>query len=135
MMTMNKELHPQRHVARIYVARQKGRRGLISCVSCVTEEENNLSWYIKNSDEIMLRKMGALGMVNMKDTVKPSEYKKNKNQGKEKELKEKVMHGQYVRDKMGVDWERTWQWVANGDLKGFTESLIFSAQEQALWTN
>ena len=34
-----------------------------------------------------------------------------------------------------VDWERTWQWVTNGDLKGCTESLIFSAQEQALRTN
>ena len=45
------------------------------------------------------------------------------------------MHGQYVRDKMGVDWERAWQWVANGDLKGCTELPIFSEQEQALWTN
>ena len=43
-------------------------------------------------------------MVNVKDTVKPSEYKKNKNHGKEKEWKEKVMHRQYVRDKMGVEW-------------------------------
>ena len=45
------------------------------------------------------------------------------------------MYRQYVRDKMGVDWERTWQWLANGDLKGCTESLIFSAQEHALRTN
>ena len=67
--------------------------------------------------------------------IKPSEYKRNKNQGKEKEWKEKVMHGQYLRDKIGVDWTRTWQWVTTGDLKGCTESLIFSAQEQALRTN
>ena len=135
IMTMNKELHPRSDVARIYVARKKGGRGLISCESCVKEEENNLSWYIKNSEEIMLKKVEAMGMVNVKDTVKPSEYKRNKNQGKEKEWKEKVMHGQYLRDKTGVDWERTWQWVTNGDLKGCTESLIFSAQEQALRTN
>ena len=74
-------------------------------------------------------------MVNVKDTVKPSEYKRNKNQRKEKEWKEKVMNGQYVRDKIGVDWERAWQWVTNGDLKGCTELLIFSAQEQAFLTN
>ena len=134
-MTMNKELHPRSDVARIYVARKKGGRGLISCESCVKEEENNLSWYIKNSEEIMLRKVEAMGMVNVKDTVKPSEYKRNKNQGKEKEWEEKVMHGQYLRDKIGVDWERTWQWVTNGDLKGRTESPIFSVQEQALRTN
>ena len=63
----------------------------------------------------MLRKVEAMGIVNVKDTV--SKYKRNKNQGKEKEWREKVMHGQYLRDKTGVDWERTWQWVTNGDLK------------------
>ena len=135
IMTMNKELHPRSDVATIYVARKKGGRGLISCESCVKEEENNLSWYIKNSEEIMLRKVEAMGIVNVKDSVKPSEYERNKNQGKENEWKEKVMHRQYLRDKTGVDWERTWQWVTNGDLKGCTESLIFSAQEQALRTN
>ena len=36
------------------MARKKGGRGLISCEGCVKEEENNLSWYIKNSEEIML---------------------------------------------------------------------------------
>ena len=28
------------------------------------------------------------------------------------------MHGQYVREKEGIDWDRTWQWIAKGDLKG-----------------
>ena len=35
IMTMNKELHPRSDVARIYVPRKKGGRGLISCESCV----------------------------------------------------------------------------------------------------
>ena len=35
----------------------------------------------------------------------------------------------------GVDWEKTWQWLRNGDLEGCTEALICSAQEQALRTN
>ena len=43
IMTMNKELHPRSDVARIYVPRKKGGRGLISCESCVRREENNLS--------------------------------------------------------------------------------------------
>ena len=67
---------------------------MISCESCFKEAENNLSWYIKNSDEIMLRKVEAMGIVNVKDTVQPSEYKRNKKQGKEKEWKKKVVHGQ-----------------------------------------
>ena len=33
IMTMNNELHPRSDVARIYVPRKKGRKGLISCES------------------------------------------------------------------------------------------------------
>ena len=40
-----------------------------------------------------------------------------------------------MREKEGIDWDRTWQWIAKGDLKGCTEALICSAQEQALRTN
>ena len=35
IIIMNKELHPRSDVARIYVPREKGGRGLISCESCV----------------------------------------------------------------------------------------------------
>ena len=51
IVTTNKELHPRSDVARIYVPRKKGGRGLISCESCVRREENNLSWYVRNSEE------------------------------------------------------------------------------------
>ena len=40
------------------------------------------------------------------------------------------MHGQYVRDMTGVDWEKTWQWLRKGDLKGCTEALICSAKSK-----
>ena len=53
----------------------------------------------------------------------------------ENERKQKRMHRQFVRGKEGIDWDRTWQWIAKGDLKGCTEALICSAQEQALRTN
>ena len=33
------------------------------------------------------------------------------------------MHGQLVRDMKGVDWEKTWQWLRKGDLKGCTEDF------------
>ena len=45
------------------------------------------------------------------------------------------MYGQYVREGEGIDWDRTWQWIEKGDLKGCTEALICSAQEKALRTN
>ena len=55
-MTMNKELLPRIDVARMYVPRKKGGRGLISCESCLRRGENNLSWYVRNSEEALLKK-------------------------------------------------------------------------------
>ena len=40
-----------------------------------------------------------------------------------------------VCERKGRYWDRAWQWIAKGDLKGCTEALICSAQEQALRTN
>ena len=34
-----------------------------------------------------------------------------------------------------MDWGKTWRWIQKGDLKGCTEALTCSAQEQALRTN
>ena len=42
----------------------------------------------------------------------------------ENEWKQKRMHEQYVREKEGIDSDRTWQWIAKGDLKGCTEALM-----------
>ena len=56
IMTINKELHPRSDVARIYQSRKKGGRGLVSCESCVRREENNVSWYVRNSEKELLRK-------------------------------------------------------------------------------
>ena len=135
IMTMNKELHPRSDVARIYVPRKKGGRGLISCESCMRKEENNLSWYVRNSEEALLRKIGDSNVVNISEAVDPKEYKVNEVKETENEWKQKRIYGQYVREKEGIDWDRTWQWIAKGDLKGCTEALICSAQEQALRTN
>lgn len=71
-MTMYKELHPRNDVAKIYGARKKRGRRLIS----YAEEENNLIWYV--SDEIMMRKVEVLGMVNTEAAVRPSEHKRIK---------------------------------------------------------
>ena len=42
---------------------------------------------------------------------------------------------EYVRDMTRVEWEKTWQWLRKGVLKGSTEALMCSAQEQTLITN
>ena len=93
---MNKELHPSSDVARIYVPKKKGGRGLISCESCVGREENNLSCYVRNSEEELLRKVGDSNLVNISEAVDPKEYKVNKAKQKENEWKQERMHGHYV---------------------------------------
>ena len=130
IMTMNKELHPRSDVTRIYVPREKGGRGLISCESYVGRAENNLSLYVRNSEEALLRKVGDSNVVNISEAVDPKEYKVNEAKQTENEWKQKRMHGQYVREKEGIDRDRTWRWIAKGDLKGCTEALICSARNK-----
>ena len=45
MMTLYGAPHPKSDVDRVYVARLKEGRGLISCEMCVKAEENNLACY------------------------------------------------------------------------------------------
>ena len=117
------------------VPKKKGGRGLVSCNSCVRREGNYLSWYVRNSEEVLLKKFGDSNVVNISDTVDLKEYKVNEVNETENEWKQKRRHGQYVRGKEGIDWDRTWHWIAKGDLKGCTEALICSAQEKALRTH
>ncbi|CAH3141403.1 unnamed protein product [Porites evermanni] len=92
-------------------------------------EENNLGWYVTNSEETLLRKQCSQHLRGCGPKV--NEVRKET----ENEWKQKRMHGQYVRGKEGIDWDRTWQWIAKGDVKGCTEALICRAQEKALRTN
>ena len=68
--TMNKELQARSDVSRIYVPRKKGGRGLISGESCVRREENNLSWYVRNSEGALLRKVGDSNLVNISESIR-----------------------------------------------------------------
>ena len=98
-MKINKELHPRSDVAKIYVPKKKGGRGLISFESCVRREENDLSWYVKNSEEGLLRKVGDSNVVNISEAVDPKEYKVTEAKESENEWKQKRRHGQYVRER------------------------------------
>ena len=66
----------------------------------------------------MLRKIGEKGTVKVDKAKDPKEYKTSEKREMGNKWKEKQMHGQYVRDMAGVNWEKTWEWLRKGDLKG-----------------
>ena len=92
VMTINKELHPRNNIVRIYVSRKRGGRSLQSFENGVKGEEKNLSWFIKNRREILLRKDGGTSLFNTEEAVEPTEYKRTKNLEMEDAWKQKVMH-------------------------------------------
>ena len=51
---MHCAFHPKSDTDKLYLTREKGGRGLISCEGCVRSEENNLGWYVRNSVESLI---------------------------------------------------------------------------------
>ena len=87
-------------------------------------EENGLSWYVKTSRTITYE-----------ETVNHKEFNKTKDEQRKNEWTEKRMHGQFARDMEDKGKNNTWRWMRKSDLKGCTEALICSAQEQSIQTN
>jgi len=134
-MTINKEFHPKSDTDTLYVPRSKGGRVLLSCKSCIMTEENNLGWYIKHQAEPLLVAVKNSKTINTEDVVSPTVYKETERCRVYNSWKNKVMHGQYLRELDGKDCIKSWKWLKDSDLKGCTEALICSAQEQAIRTN
>ena len=74
-MTLFGALHPKSDVDCVYLSRQKGGRGLISCKMCIKAEENNLAWCISNSNE---RLMSGVKKIKIVDTDGAKEKNKFK---------------------------------------------------------
>ena len=134
-MTMNKELHPRSDVARLYVSRKNGGRGLIGCESSVKSEEKGLGWYIKNNIEPLLVAVRISRTITHEETVDPKKFKKTKEEQRQNEWTVKRMYEQFARDMDDKDKNNTWRWMRKSGLKELTEPLICSAQEQSIGTN
>ena len=73
---MNKELHPRGDVARLYVSKKNGGRGLIGCENSMKSEKNGLGWYDKNNIEPLLAAVRTNRTITHEKTVDPRELKK-----------------------------------------------------------
>ena len=74
-MTMHGALHPKSDIDRVYLSREMGGRGLISCEGCIRMEENNLGWYVRNSVEPLIEDVKAAETIEYNDTVNKKEFK------------------------------------------------------------
>ena len=103
---------------------------------CVRGEENSLGFYAANSEEMLIRGVCASGTIRTDETVEKAEFKRSRAQKLKQKWRGKAMYGQFVREMSEkVDQDKTWQWLAKGDLKVGTEALLCAAQEQAIRTN
>src|SRR5215469_7727257 len=83
--------------------------------------------------------MEELSQLNGKNDAKQDEMQHTKERLGEilkKKWKNKVMHGQYIRnlDRQLISAEETFLWLSKGDLKAESEREIVAAQDQALNT-
>ena len=63
----------------------------------------------------------------MKETVK--QYKDRRAKERKENWKEKVLHGQFIRQTEEIAGEERWKWLKNSGIKRETETLILAAQE------
>ncbi|XP_069971364.1 uncharacterized protein [Penaeus vannamei] len=125
----NRTLHRRANVARQYLQRNEGGRGLQSAEETIRTEEHGLSDYIKNDEKGYNRLLKRLTKTRSK-----SEYQNRQKETKEKDWKEKALHGQYAKIADKTDIKRNCKWIKNGYMKKETEGLITAAQDQALPT-
>ena len=74
---MDGALHLKSDVDRVYLSREVGGRGLISCEGFIRMEENNLGWYVRNSIEPLIEGVKAAETIKYNDTVNKKEFKQS----------------------------------------------------------
>ena len=133
ILAMNGCLHSRSNVARLYLPRKEGGRGLIGIEESVRKERKSLYGYLRESTEWMLQ--AALKEKVGVEEENLQDYERRIKEEKVKSWKEKALHGEFVQQTSDVAGEESWRWFRNGFLKKETEGLILAAQEQALRTN
>ena len=132
LMTINKALHPRASVARLYIQRNDGGRGIQSVEECVNLERRALGQYLKHSEDQWLTTAWNEKVISVDED--PEMYKRRVENQRKEEWKNKPMQGQYLRQTQEIAQDGSWQWITRGELKKETEGMLMAAQDQALRT-
>ena len=119
-MNMYNALHPRDSVARLFLPRKVGVRGLISIEDCVDLAVLGVNDYVTKSNERLIVAASPSGGGNQEGT---EGFKRRKFEERSKELREKELHGQFFRQTEQVAATSSWQWLTNEYLKKETEGL------------
>ena len=109
-MTMNRIYHPQSHTDRLYIPRMEGGQGLLSITYCVETEEQNLSLYLDQPEERFLR-LSKSDRILSQYGIPVSTTKKQKKEQRDKQWKERQLHGKFIRETEETRSEETWGWI------------------------
>ena len=130
MMNMYRSLHPRDSVARLYLPRKEGGRGLVEIEDCVQLAILGLENYVQDSKERILSSVRC----EAGERVSEKALKKRRREERRSELEEKALHGQFFRQTREINDPESWGWLRDGELKKETEGLIMAAQTQSLRT-
>ena len=131
-LTMHGSLHPRADVDRLYVSRRNGGRGLLSIEDSIAKEENAIAFYIKCTEEPILKCTQSV-MLNQ-DPKPKKEFSNQISEKRKTAWSNKAIHGVWPKN-IDSHSNKTTQWMQKSNLKPATESLITAAQDQALNTN
>ena len=126
IMTTNRMFTPQSGIDRPCIPRMEGERGLLGIVGCRETEEQNLSFYLDQSEERLLR-FSKSKRIFPEYEGHVSTAKKQKKEERHKQWKDKHLRRKSVREKEEIRSKEKWEWIRNYYLKKETESLIFIA--------
>ena len=126
LMSMHKALHPRDDVDRLYVSRKQGGRGLGSIEDTVDASIQRLEDYIEKHERGLITTIRN----DLDNTIdeRMTTTVKQKWEGKQ-------LYGRFKRQINNISHQKSWTWLRKGNLKCETESLLITAQDNAIRTN
>ena len=115
ILAMNGCLHTRSNVARLYLPRKEGARGLIGIEECVRRESKSFHGYLRESTDWMLQ--AALKEKVIVEEESLQDYERRRKHEKVKNWKEKAPHGAFVQQISDEAGEESWRWLRHGFFK------------------